>query len=108
MDSPLADGRPVAVGEAPPAPTPAQTSAAPRSTPGTWLPLVATCLGTFMLLVYATIVTVALPQMARDLHAGFGSLQWIIDVYTLALAGLLLGMAPSATTWDASACTSSG
>ncbi|GAU68120.1 putative drug efflux pump [Streptomyces sp. NBRC 110611] len=57
-----------------------------------WLPLVATCLGTFMLLVYATIVTVALPSMADGLHAGFGSLQWIVDVYTLALAGLLLGM----------------
>ncbi|WP_234440623.1 MFS transporter [Streptomyces rimosus] len=92
MNSPLADGRPVVAGEAPPAPAPAQTSAPPRPTPGKWLPLVATCLGTFMLLVYATIVTVALPQMARDLHAGFGSLQWIIDVYTLALAGLLLGM----------------
>ncbi|MFD7666492.1 MFS transporter [Streptomyces sp. NPDC059788] len=57
-----------------------------------WLPLVATCSGTFMLLVYSTIVTVALPSMAHDLHAGFGSLQWIVDVYTLALAGLLLGM----------------
>ncbi|MEV4442344.1 MFS transporter [Streptomyces sp. NPDC049577] len=57
-----------------------------------WLPLVATCLGTFMLLVYSTIVTVALPSMADDLDAGFGSLQWIVDVYTLALAGLLLGM----------------
>ncbi|MHB6911760.1 MFS transporter [Streptomyces sp. DB-54] len=57
-----------------------------------WLPLVATCLGTFMLLVYSTIVTVALPSMAHDLHASFGSLQWIVDVYTLALAGLLLGM----------------
>ncbi|WP_260637573.1 MFS transporter [Streptomyces angustmyceticus] len=57
-----------------------------------WLPLAATCSGTFMLLVYATIVTVALPGMAHDLHAGFGSLQWIVDVYTLALAGLLPGM----------------
>ncbi|MGW7018274.1 MFS transporter [Streptomyces decoyicus] len=45
-----------------------------------------------MLLVYSTIVTVALPSVADDLHARFSSLQWIIDVYTLALAGLLLGM----------------
>lgn len=57
-----------------------------------WLPLVATCSGTFMLLVYSTIVTVALPSVADDLHASFSSLQWITDVYTLALAGLLLGM----------------
>ncbi|KPC59194.1 multidrug transporter [Streptomyces chattanoogensis] len=56
------------------------------------MPLVATCLGTFLLLVYATIVTVALPDIAHDLSAGFGALQWITDVYTLALAGLLLGM----------------
>ncbi|MEU9502627.1 MFS transporter [Streptomyces sp. NPDC048196] len=62
------------------------------STPGKWLPLLATCLGTFLLLVYATIVTVALPSIAADLHAGFGPLQWVVDVYTLALAGLLLGM----------------
>ncbi|GAA2662900.1 MFS transporter [Streptomyces lunalinharesii] len=58
----------------------------------TWLPLVATCSGTFVLLVYSTIVTVALPSMAHDLHAGFGAAQWIVDVYPLALAGLLLGM----------------
>ncbi|WP_078893582.1 MFS transporter [Streptomyces sp. CT34] len=64
----------------------------PRPTRGKWLPLVAACLGTFLLLVYATIVTVALPRMAGDLRAGFGALQWIVDVYTLALAGLLLGM----------------
>ncbi|MFI9048587.1 MFS transporter [Streptomyces sp. NPDC053427] len=59
---------------------------------GTWLPLAAACLGTFLLLVHATIVTVALPHMADDLDADFGALQWIVDVYTLALAGLLLGM----------------
>ncbi|KNB49790.1 MFS transporter [Streptomyces caatingaensis] len=59
---------------------------------GRWLPLVATCLGTFLLLVYTTIVTVALSHIADDLDASFGSLQWIVDVYTLALAGLLMGM----------------
>lgn len=56
-----------------------------------WLPLVACCLGTFLLLLFTTIVTVALPRIGADLHAGFGAQQWIIDVYTLALAGLLLG-----------------
>ncbi|MFH8554212.1 MFS transporter [Streptomyces celluloflavus] len=80
-----APGRPATPPEQPPA-SPAKPA------PGRWLPLVATCLGTFLLLVYATIVTVALPRMADDLHAGFGALQWIVDVYTLALAGLLLGM----------------
>ncbi|HEY1615996.1 MAG TPA: MFS transporter, partial [Streptosporangiaceae bacterium] len=57
-----------------------------------WIPLVAVCLGTFMLLVDVTIVTVALPDMAVDLRTSFSGLQWVIDVYTLILAALLLGM----------------
>jgi EmrB/QacA subfamily drug resistance transporter len=58
--------------------------------PGHWLPLVAVCLGTFMLLVDVTIVNVALPDMAIDLDASFAGLQWVVDVYALALAALLL------------------
>jgi EmrB/QacA subfamily drug resistance transporter len=56
-----------------------------------WLPLVAISLGTFMLLVDVTIVTVALPDMARDLPASLSDLQWVMDIYALALAALLLG-----------------
>ncbi len=65
---------------------------APEPTPsgGHWLPLVAVCLGTFMLLVDVTIVNVALPDMAIDLEASFSGLQWVVDVYALALAALLL------------------
>ncbi|MFC4035532.1 MFS transporter [Streptomyces polygonati] len=55
-----------------------------------WLPLVAICLGAFILLVDVTIVNVALPRMADDLNASFASLQWVIDVYALALAALLM------------------
>ncbi|BBA97331.1 putative transmembrane efflux protein [Actinacidiphila reveromycinica] len=55
-----------------------------------WLPLVAICLGAFILLVDVTIVNVALPSMASDLHASFTSLQWVMDMYALALAALLL------------------
>jgi EmrB/QacA subfamily drug resistance transporter len=55
-----------------------------------WLPLVAICLGAFILLVDVTIVNVALPTMADDLHASFASLQWVIDIYALALAALLM------------------
>jgi EmrB/QacA subfamily drug resistance transporter len=43
-----------------------------------------------MLLVDVTIVNVALPDMAVDLDASFAGLQWVIDVYALALAALLL------------------
>lgn len=56
-----------------------------------WLPLVAVCLGSFMLLIDVTIVNVALPAMALDLHTSFASLQWVIDAYALALAAVLLG-----------------
>ncbi len=56
-----------------------------------WLPLVAICTGTFMLLIDVTIVNVALPDMATDLRTSFGQLQWVVDVYALALAALVLG-----------------
>ena len=56
-----------------------------------WLPLVAICTGTFMLLVDVTIVNVALPDVAADLGTTFGQLQWVVDVYALALASLVLG-----------------
>ncbi|HEY2716628.1 MAG TPA: MFS transporter [Solirubrobacterales bacterium] len=56
-----------------------------------WLPLLTVCLGTFMLLVDVTVVNVALPDMAVDLGASFTALQWVIDVYAIVLAALLLG-----------------
>jgi EmrB/QacA subfamily drug resistance transporter len=61
----------------------------PSDHPG-WAPLIAVCFGTFMLLVDVSIVNVALPQMAVDLHATFDGLQWVVNVYALALAALLL------------------
>ncbi len=56
-----------------------------------WLPLVAICTGTFMLLIDVTIVNVALPDMALDLGTSFDQLQWVVDVYALALSALVLG-----------------
>ncbi|MEU8241181.1 MFS transporter [Actinoplanes missouriensis] len=56
-----------------------------------WSPLVAVCLGTFLLLVDVTVVVVALPDIATSLGAGTGDLQWVLDGYALALAALLLG-----------------
>jgi len=55
-----------------------------------WWPLVAVCAGAFMLLVDVTIVNVALPAMARELHTTFPDLQWVIDLYALVLAALVL------------------
>jgi len=37
-----------------------------------------------------TIVNVALPSIARELHATVSGLQWTVDAYTLVLASLLM------------------
>jgi len=55
-----------------------------------WWPLAAVCAGAFMLLVDVTIVNVALPDMARELHTTFGDLQWVIDLYALVLGAVVL------------------
>jgi EmrB/QacA subfamily drug resistance transporter len=55
-----------------------------------WWTLAAVCLGTFMLLLDITIVTVALPDIQRALHSSFSDLQWIVDAYALTLAAFLL------------------
>src|SRR2546423_11608394 len=43
-----------------------------------------------MLLLDIPIVNVALPAIQRSTGAGFDQLQWVVDAYSLALAGLLL------------------
>ncbi len=57
-----------------------------------WLPLLAVCTGTFMLLVDVTIVNVALPAMVLDLDASFTALQWVVDAYALSLAALVMAV----------------
>ncbi|MEY9849444.1 EmrB/QacA subfamily drug resistance transporter [Streptacidiphilus sp. BW17] len=57
-----------------------------------WIPLAAVCLGAFMLLVDVSIVNVALPKMAADLNSSFTSLQWVVDIYALTLAALLMAL----------------
>ncbi|MEU3462162.1 MFS transporter [Streptomyces sp. NPDC006733] len=61
-----------------------------------WGPLVAVCLGTFMLLLDVTIVIVALPDITSSLGASLSDLQWVIDIYALALAALLIGAGSAA------------
>jgi DHA2 family methylenomycin A resistance protein-like MFS transporter len=39
-----------------------------------------------------TIVNVALPRMAVDLHMGVAGLQWVVDAYALSFAALLLSL----------------
>src|SRR5437868_8853222 len=55
-----------------------------------WWTLIVVCVAVFMLLLDITIVNVALPKIASDLHASFSDIQWVIDAYALTLAALLL------------------
>ena len=52
--------------------------------------LVSCCLSLLIVSMDATIVNVALPSIRDDLGASPSQLQWIVDVYTLVLASLLL------------------
>jgi MFS transporter, DHA2 family, methylenomycin A resistance protein len=53
-------------------------------------PLLAVCCGYFMVILDVTIVNVAAPAIGRELAASLTDLQWIVDGYTVAFAGLLL------------------
>jgi MFS family permease len=55
-----------------------------------WYTLGVLCLSLLVIVVDTTIVNVALPTFARDLHASSSGLQWIVDAYTLTFAALLL------------------
>ncbi|MHB8657797.1 MAG: MFS transporter [Solirubrobacteraceae bacterium] len=52
--------------------------------------LAAVCLAAFAINLDTTIVNVALPSLTRQLGAGTRDLQWIVDAYNLAFAGLVL------------------
>ncbi|EKD70096.1 MAG: drug:proton antiporter, partial [uncultured bacterium] len=54
------------------------------------IPLIALCLGFFMVIIDVTIVNVALPSMAKNLHGNISWLQWVVAGYTLTFACLLL------------------
>src|SRR3954447_26844069 len=56
---------------------------------GRWV-VAATVLGSGMAALDATVVGIALPAIGREFHASIASLQWVVNAYTLTLAGLLL------------------
>jgi EmrB/QacA subfamily drug resistance transporter len=52
--------------------------------------LVSCCLSLLIVSMDMTIVNVAIPSIRADLHASPSQLQWVVDVYTLVLASLLM------------------
>jgi EmrB/QacA subfamily drug resistance transporter len=56
----------------------------------TRLILLVLCLSLLVVVIDNTILNTALPTLARVLHAGTSSLQWVSDAYTLCFAALLI------------------
>ncbi len=57
--------------------------------PSAWI-LAATILGSAMPGIDGTAVTVALPVLQRELHAGPDATQWVIEAYSLFVSALIL------------------
>ncbi len=55
-----------------------------------WLTLLALSLGISMIIVDATIVNVAIPSIVRDLGLDGSGAQWIVSIYPLVFAALLI------------------
>ena len=62
----------------------------PSGHPRRRLILLVLCLSLLVVVIDNTILNTALPTLARVLHAGTSSLQWISDAYTLCFAALLI------------------
>lgn len=57
-----------------------------------WLGLAVLVLAVLLLAVDATVLSLAVPSLAEDLDPSATQLLWIVDVYSFALAGLLITM----------------
>ena len=55
-----------------------------------WLALAVVCLAQLMVVLDATIVTVALPAIQADLHMSQADLTWIVNAYLITFGGFLL------------------
>lgn len=55
-----------------------------------WLTLAFVCLAIWIQTVDATVVNVALPEIGEDLNATNADLQWVMDAFNVALAGVIL------------------
>ncbi|MFF9814921.1 MFS transporter [Streptomyces sp. NPDC014006] len=72
----------------PAAATPADAPRGVRANP--WLTLVAVAFGLFMVGLDGSVVSIANPEIGRDLHASTADLQWVTNSYLLALAAALI------------------
>ncbi|MFJ9697459.1 MFS transporter [Kitasatospora sp. NPDC101183] len=75
---------------APPVSAATEHAPAPTADPRRWLALVAVALSALVIGFDMTIMNVALPTLAGDLHADTGQQQWIVDAYTVVFAAAML------------------
>ena len=68
----------------------ATTTTASASRPKTTWILLATILGSSMAFIDANVVNVALPRIQSELNASGGSVQWVVESYSLFLGALIL------------------
>ncbi len=57
-----------------------------------WIALAFICLSLLVISFNDTVINVALPSIARDMHASASDLEWVVDAYILVFAALLLPM----------------
>lgn len=64
--------------------------ASPGTPPRLWAVVLAACAGQFLVVLDVSVVNVALPSMRTSLGMDAAGLQWVLNGYTLAFAGLML------------------
>ena len=68
------------------------TPPVPLPSPRRWLTLAIVASALFMICVDMTVLYTALPVLTRELHADAESKLWIVNIYSLVVAGLLPGL----------------
>ena len=71
-------------------------SAGRAPSPTRWWTLGIVAIGTFMLMLDLSVVSLALPQIHASLHSSFSDLQWVYDAYALTLAIFLVAAGSTA------------
>ncbi|MGH2719828.1 MAG: MFS transporter, partial [Actinomycetota bacterium] len=87
--TPASSGEPPAAGKAPAAGE-APGAGVRMGTPTARWVITATVLGSGIAFLDGTVVNVALPAIAHNLHAGVAGLQWTLDSYLITLTALML------------------
>ncbi|WP_018653340.1 MFS transporter [Actinomadura flavalba] len=80
-------------------PAPGATPAVPPPHPRRWAGLAVLCASLLIVTMDMTILNVALPEISADLRPSSVQLLWMVDVYSLVVAGLLVTVAALGDRW---------